>query len=92
MRVTVLGSGSSGNATVVEAGGTRVLVDAGFSGKDLAGRLAQVGVEPESLQAILITHDHGDHTRGMGVLARRFRIPLLMTVRTAAACSKLLNG
>lgn len=92
MRVTVLGSGSSGNATLVEAGGVRVLVDAGFSGKDLAGRLESVGVEPGSLQAILITHDHGDHTRGMGVLARRFHVPLYLTERTALACSKLLNG
>lgn len=92
MRVTVLGSGSSGNATLVEAGGVRVLVDAGFSGKDLAARLASIDVPPESLQAILITHDHGDHTRGMGVLARRFRIPLYLTERTAAACAQLLNG
>jgi len=92
MRVTVLGSGSSGNATLVEAGGITVLVDAGFSGKDLAGRMSEVGVVPESLQALVITHDHGDHTRGMGVLARRYGIPLLLTARTEAACSKLLDG
>lgn len=92
MRVTVLGSGSTGNATLVEAGLTKVLVDAGFSGKELAGRLSEVGVAPECLQAIVITHDHGDHTRGMGVLARRYGIPLLLTVRTQAACAKLLDG
>lgn len=92
MRVTVLGSGSSGNATLVEAGSVKVLVDAGFSGKDLAGRLSEGGVVPESLQAIVITHDHGDHTRGMGVLARRYGIPLLLTTRTAAACARLLDG
>ena len=92
MRVTVLGSGSSGNATLVEAGSVRVLVDAGFSGKDIAARLAGVDVQPESLQAIVITHDHGDHTRGMGVLARRYGIPLLLTGRTHAACARLLDG
>jgi len=92
MRVTVLGSGSSGNATLVEAGGVRVLVDAGFSGKDLANRMSAAEVSPESLQAIVITHDHGDHTRGMGVLARRFGTPLLLTARTEAACCKLLDG
>lgn len=92
MRVTVLGSGSAGNATLVEAGGVRVLVDAGFSGRDLAARLAAVEVAAESLQAILITHDHGDHTRGMGVLARRYGIPLVLTARTAAACARLLRG
>lgn len=92
MRVTVLGSGSTGNATLVEAGPVKVLVDAGFSGRDLAARLGEVGAVPESLQAIVITHDHGDHTRGMGVLARRYGIPLLLTVRTQAACSRLLDG
>ena len=92
MRVTVLGSGSVGNATLVEADGVRVLIDAGFSGRDLAARLESVDVAPESLQAILITHDHGDHTRGMGVLARRYRIPLYLTPRTATACAGLLTG
>ncbi|NLG61982.1 MAG: MBL fold metallo-hydrolase, partial [Candidatus Cloacimonetes bacterium] len=70
MRVTVLGSGSTGNATLVESGDVRILIDAGFSGRDLERRMRSVGVDPASLQAILITHDHGDHTRGMGVLAR----------------------
>lgn len=92
MRVTVLGSGSSGNATVIEAGGTRVLVDAGFSGRDLERRLNSVGIEPESLDGIVITHDHIDHTRGMGILARRFGIPLHLTEITRDACSKLLSG
>lgn len=92
MRVTVLGSGSSGNAFLVEAGDVRVLVDAGFSGRELERRMAAVGVEPESLAGILITHDHGDHTKGMGVLARRFGLPLYMTEATARACRKLLRG
>jgi phosphoribosyl 1,2-cyclic phosphodiesterase len=92
MRATVLGSGSGGNATLIEAGGTRILVDAGFSGRDLERRLAAIDVDPRSVAALVITHDHGDHTRGMGVLARRFGLPLYLTERTRAACAALLNG
>lgn len=92
MRVSVLGSGSGGNATLVEADGVRVLIDAGFSGRDLERRLRSVDVEPESLDGIVITHDHGDHTRGMGILARRFGLPLYLTPVTRQACAKLLNG
>jgi phosphoribosyl 1,2-cyclic phosphodiesterase len=92
MRVTVLGSGSSGNAILVEAGDTRLLVDAGFSGRDLAQRMMAVDVAPESITGLLITHDHGDHTRGMGVFARRFGTPLHLTAATREACSPLLRG
>jgi phosphoribosyl 1,2-cyclic phosphodiesterase len=92
MRVTVLGSGSGGNATLVEAGDVRLLIDAGFSGRDLERRMREVGVDPASVNAILITHDHGDHTRGMGILARRFGTPLYLTAKTKVACTALLNG
>ena len=92
MRVTVLGSGSRGNAILVQTDGVRLLVDAGFSGKDLARRMEAAEVPPESIDAIVITHDHGDHTRGMGVFARRFGTPLHLTARTRRACRKLLKG
>ncbi len=92
MRVTVLGSGSRGNAILVEADGVRLLIDAGFSGKDLARRMAAVEVDPESVDALLITHDHGDHTRGMGIFARRFGTPLHLTPTTRRACQGLLRG
>jgi phosphoribosyl 1,2-cyclic phosphodiesterase len=92
MKVTVLGSGSSGNAILVESGDARVLVDAGFSGRDLERRLAAVDVRPESISALLVTHDHGDHTRGMGVLARRWGMPLFLTEATHSACASLLSG
>ena len=92
MRVTVLGSGSAGNATLVEAADARILIDAGFSGRDLERRLIAVDVDPATISAIVITHDHGDHTRGMGVLARRYRVPILMTPRTHRACDGLLDG
>lgn len=92
MRVTILGSGSRGNAVLVESGGTRLLVDAGFSGRDLERRLAAAEVPPESLTALLVTHDHGDHTRGMGVAARRWGLPLFLTEPTRRACASLLDG
>ncbi|HEX5727368.1 MAG TPA: MBL fold metallo-hydrolase, partial [Longimicrobiaceae bacterium] len=92
MKVTVLGSGSRGNAVLVESGGVRLLVDAGFSGRDLERRLAAAGVPPDTLTALLVTHDHTDHTRGMGVAARRWGVPLYLTELTRSACRSLLDG
>lgn len=92
MKVTVLGSGSSGNAILVESAGTRLLIDSGFSGIDLERRLRAVEVAPESIDALFITHDHADHTRGMGIVARRWAIPLYLTERTRLACRQLLRG
>lgn len=92
MKVAVLGSGSSGNATLVSAGGTLVLVDAGFSARDLGRRMESLGVAPGQIQAIVVTHDHGDHTRGMGVFARLHGTPLYLTERTRDACDHLLRG
>jgi phosphoribosyl 1,2-cyclic phosphodiesterase len=92
MRVAVLGSGSAGNAVLVCAGETRILIDAGFSARALADRLDRLGVSPDSIAAIVVTHDHGDHTRGMGVFARRHGTPLHLTERTREACAKLLTG
>ncbi|MDT8341411.1 MAG: MBL fold metallo-hydrolase [Longimicrobiales bacterium] len=92
MKVAVLGSGSRGNAILVEGNGTRVLVDAGFSARDLARRLERVEVAPDSLAGIVVTHDHADHTRGMGVFARRFGTPLYLTAGTREACARLLRG
>ena len=92
MRVSVLGSGSRGNAILVVAGHTRLLVDAGFSGRDLARRLDAVGVDADEVDGVVITHDHGDHTKGMGVFARRHGTPLHMTRPTREACAKLLRG
>ncbi len=92
MKVCTLGSGSEGNATLVVAGGTRVLVDAGFSGRDLRRRLAAVGFVPDDLDAIVVTHDHGDHTKGVGVFARRHGTPVYLTDRTRDACARLFRG
>ncbi len=82
MRFAVLGSGSGGNAAVVESGGTRLLVDAGLSAKQLVLRLRRIGIEPDTLSGILLTHEHGDHVRGLDVLVRQFDIPVWMTAGT----------
>lgn len=92
VKVSVLGSGSSGNSVLVWAGSTRILVDAGFSARNLEERLSILDVAADEIQAIVITHDHGDHTRGMGVFARRHGTPLYMTAPTRASCERLLRG
>ena len=92
MRISVLGSGSGGNSIFVWAGNTRLLVDAGFSARNVAERLGALGVSPESIGGIVVTHEHTDHTSGIGVFARRHGTPLYMTGRTRSACDKLLRG
>lgn len=92
MKVASLGSGSGGNSVFVEAGGTRVLVDAGFSGRQTALRLERLGVEPDSIRAVVVTHEHSDHTSGVGVAARRWGWPLHMSAATLEACRELLRG
>lgn len=92
MRVATLGSGSRGNSVYIECGETRFLVDAGFSGSEIARRLAVLGVDPGSIQGIVVTHEHRDHTSGVGVAARRWGWPLYMSRRTATACRSLLSG
>ena len=82
MRVWSLGSGSKGNALVVECGDTRVLVDAGFPARTLAGRMRAVGIEPGSISACLLTHEHTDHTRGAARAWRRWGWPLYATAGT----------
>jgi phosphoribosyl 1,2-cyclic phosphodiesterase len=72
MRVWVLGSGSRGNAILVESGPARVLIDAGFSPRALAARLAAIDVAPESIGAVVVTHEHADHASGAGASARKW--------------------
>ncbi|HEC17131.1 MAG TPA: MBL fold metallo-hydrolase [Sedimenticola sp.] len=79
MRFALLGSGSRGNATLIEAGGTRLLVDCGFSARETERRLAWLDVAADSLDAILVTHEHGDHIQGLGTMARRHGLPVWMT-------------
>lgn len=79
VRLTVLGSGSGGNAVLLANRGAHVLIDAGLSGRDVSRRLAQVGVAPDAVDAIVITHAHGDHTRGARPLSRRHGVPVYST-------------
>ncbi len=85
MRLLSLGSGSKGNATLVESGDTCLLVDCGFSLSELTRRMTSVGRHPDQLTGVLVTHEHGDHCRGVAALGRRYRLPLYMTAGTARA-------
>lgn len=76
VRVEVLGSGSRGNCTFVQGGRTRILLDAGFSRAEIVRRLATIGERPDDLDALVLTHEHGDHVRGVPVLARRHGLPV----------------
>jgi phosphoribosyl 1,2-cyclic phosphodiesterase len=89
--MTVLASGSKGNATVIAAGKTRLLVDAGLSCRELLRRMAIVGEDPDALNAILITHEHIDHVAGLAVLARRLGIPVFFTEQTHRAWVRALT-
>lgn len=84
-RVVVLGSGSAGNVVVVECGGRRLLVDAGFSCKQIELRLGQVGLDGDGFDGIVLTHEHGDHTRGAARFARRHGLTVYATAGTLEA-------
>ena len=71
LRFRVLGSGSTGNATLVEGGGVRILLDAGLGPRELAERLQSVGVDPASVDALFLSHEHGDHSIGALTFAAR---------------------
>lgn len=82
MRLAVLGSGSAGNAAVFESHGTRLLFDAGLSARQLCRRLEAVGIPPDSIDGILLSHEHSDHTRGLEVFLRNRRVPVFATALT----------
>lgn len=83
LRFASLGSGSRGNATLVEAGGTCVMIDCGFSVAETRRRLARLGRAPQDIHAILVTHEHSDHIGGVAAFARRFDVPVWMTAGTS---------
>jgi phosphoribosyl 1,2-cyclic phosphodiesterase len=88
MRFASLGSGSQGNALVVEAGRTRLLLDCGFGINESTARLARLGLHPRDLDAIVVTHEHDDHIGGVARLARKYALPVYLTYGTLTG----LNG
>lgn len=79
MRFAVLGSGSEGNALVVQVGQTRVLLDCGFSLSETVSRLARLDLQAGQLDGVVVTHEHGDHISGVARLARKFNLPIWLT-------------
>lgn len=86
LSMATLGSGSSGNATLVRSPNTLILVDCGFTLKETLRRLEQLGIEPSMIDALVVTHEHGDHVKGIGPFARKFAVPVCMTHGTRRAC------
>ena len=82
MRFSILASGSSGNTCYIETGKASVLIDAGLSGRETERRLGLLGVSARNLDALIITHEHSDHIKGAGPLARRFGLPLYINRKT----------
>lgn len=90
VRFTVLASGSKGNSTIVSGGRTRILVDAGLSCRELFRRMRLADEDPETLDAIIITHEHSDHVSGLAVTARKLGIPVYFTEGTHRAWMRWL--
>ncbi len=93
IRFASLGSGSKGNATLIESGetksDTRILLDCGFSVVEIEKRLLRLGREANTITAIVLTHEHSDHVSGAGRLSRKYNIPVWLTAGTAHACKDI---
>lgn len=87
IRFASLGSGSRGNASLVMAGDACIMIDCGFSVVETRRRLDRLGVGPDALTAIVVTHEHSDHASGVGRAARAFSVPVYATRGTAKACA-----
>src|SRR5438477_4594494 len=87
----MLGSGSAGNCAYLETDETRLLIDAGLSGRQIRGRLASIGRTPERLHGILITHEHSDHVQGLTTLCAKLRIPIFCNRLTKEVIENQLN-
>jgi phosphoribosyl 1,2-cyclic phosphodiesterase len=87
----ILGSSSSGNSTLVSAGDTHILVDVGLSGRETARRLRECGVGPEKIAAIVVSHEHGDHCRGVAPFVKHLNIPVFIADGALAASGLSLN-
>lgn len=92
VRFTILGSGSRGNCAYLETDQVRLLIDAGFSGKQIRERLASIGRTPETLDGILLTHEHSDHTQGLRILSSRLKLPIYCNRLTKEAVENQLGA
>jgi phosphoribosyl 1,2-cyclic phosphodiesterase len=92
MRFSLLASGSKGNVCYIETRDSRILIDAGLSCKELVRRLEMIGQKSIHLDAIIITHEHGDHIKGVGPVARRFDVPVFMNHPTLQKSRKILGN
>jgi len=92
VQLTILGSGSAGNCAYVETDETRLLIDAGFSGRQIRDRLLTIGRTPESLHGILITHEHSDHVQGLTTLCAKLQIPIFCNHLTQEAIENQLQA
>jgi len=90
--VCVLASGSKGNAIYISNGATSILLDAGLSGIEIERRLKSRGLSPQTLDAIIVSHEHNDHIQGVGILSRRFGLPVYMNRKTGRAALSLLGN
>lgn len=90
MRFASLGSGSAGNALIIEEQSTRLLLDCGFGPREICTRLERLGLTPDSISGILVTHEHDDHAGGVFKLASKFRLPVWLTHGTFTMAERLL--
>lgn len=91
LSICVLASGSKGNAIYISTGNTAILLDAGLSGVQIENRMKERGLRPEKLDALIVSHEHSDHIAGVGVLARRYSLPVYINPATQEAASSCLG-
>ncbi|WP_080871924.1 MBL fold metallo-hydrolase [Oceanobacillus timonensis] len=91
LRFSVLASGSTGNAFYIETAQQRLLVDAGLSGKKMDGLFKEIDVDPSRLDGILVTHEHSDHIKGLGIFARKYQLPIYANEKTWQAMDASLG-
>ena len=91
MRLCSIASGSSGNCIVIGSDNHHILIDVGISGKRITCGLEEIGVKPEEVDGIFISHEHADHVQGLGVISRKFGLPIYATEKTIEAIKKMNN-
>ncbi len=92
MKIAILGSGSSGNSIYIESAKSKILIDAGFSGKVIKEKMEKIGKNLDDIKALIVTHEHGDHILGAGILVRRHKMPIYITRESYLAGEKKLGN